>query len=86
MFTIDPLSSEISSYGDTSEVPPNARIEVMNAMLTHGKKEFWEGWVEREEGMLTIQAWLKGAVSSKDKDEKMLAMRAATLLPILKVS
>lgn len=86
MFTIDPLSTEISSHGDTSEVPPSARIEVLNAMLMYGKQEFWANWVGRDGGMLTIQAWLKGALITKDKDEKMLAMRSATLLPVLKVS
>lgn len=81
------VSKSTSKWSDGSNVPPEGRKMVLDAMLKLGRAAFWKAWLTADimEGMDTLEKWLIGC--AKDAAEGTLASRLIiTRLPILKVS
>ncbi|GAA5981950.1 hypothetical protein JCM11641_006809 [Rhodosporidiobolus odoratus] len=46
MFSHVDKSSTLSPWGDSSDVPPEGRAEILSQLIKYGKDEFWKAWVE----------------------------------------
>lgn len=83
-------SSRSSTWGDTSEVPPAGRDEVLKAILRYGTPAFLASWCEDAErggGLEIMQAWLVGAQSSLEgKGKGRNADLRPTLISVVQVS
>ncbi|BGP46984.1 hypothetical protein JCM10450v2_002836 [Rhodotorula kratochvilovae] len=45
LFTYADRASTSSPWGDASDVPPEGRAEVLSALLSYAKEDFWRAWV-----------------------------------------
>ncbi|GAA5936142.1 hypothetical protein JCM3775_003594 [Rhodotorula graminis] len=65
LFTYADRSSTASPWGDASDVPPEGRAEVLSALASYAKDDFWRAWVE--EGSATSASASAGKGKEKEK-------------------
>ncbi|TNY17739.1 hypothetical protein DMC30DRAFT_93076 [Rhodotorula diobovata] len=65
LFTYADRSSTASPWGDASDVPPEGRAEVLSAVASYGRDEFWRAWVD--EGMAAPSTGGSGKGKEKEK-------------------
>ncbi|GAA5893736.1 hypothetical protein JCM8208_001231 [Rhodotorula glutinis] len=71
LFTYADRSSTASPWGDASDVPPEGRAEVLSAIASYAKDDFWRAWVD--EGSAASASASAGKGKEKEKEKSGIA-------------
>lgn len=92
-FRVDGAGSPTSEWGDASDVPPEGRKEVLEALVKWGATgDFWVNWLGEQGGVEVLVEWLMGASATvaggkgKGKGGEKRKEVEATLGLVMKVS
>jgi len=69
LFTYADRSSTASPWGDASDVPPEGRAEVLSAIASYAKDDFWRAWVDEGSGSASATTTSAGKGKEKEKDK-----------------
>ncbi|GAA5857481.1 hypothetical protein JCM9279_007302 [Rhodotorula babjevae] len=69
LFTYADRSSTASPWGDASDVPPEGRAEVLSAIASYAKDDFWRAWVDEGSAAAASASAGKGKEKEKEKEK-----------------